>query len=75
MMDHISVGKGYRKYHFDNQEKAKEAKAALEQRFPDMRMKTNEYGTLFCHESGSMNFHLLMVSLIHKLGGIEAAEA
>ena len=72
MNNRITVGKGYRKYHFPNSEKAKEAQKKLGERFPNMKTKVNEHGSLFCHENGSINFHLLILSYVSRMGGMEA---
>ena len=66
------VGEGYIKYHFTSLTEAETAKEELGKKFPDMKIKTTKHGSLFCHENGSMNFHLLILTVINKLGGVEA---
>ena len=62
----------YSRYHFPSTQDARNAMHELEKKFRSMKMKVNEHGTLFCHESGSMNYHLLILSEVVQLGGVEA---
>ncbi|MBR3255316.1 MAG: hypothetical protein IKF97_03760 [Clostridia bacterium] len=59
----------YSKYLFASKEAAHEAKIKMEAKYPSIKMKVNEHGSLFCHRNGSMLFEKLLEADVVALGG------
>ena len=72
MKERTKLTKGYKKYLFLTEEAAKAAMHKLAAKHRGMKMKTTEHGSLWCCENGSMTYHLLVLSDILMLGGVEA---
>lgn len=62
----------YAKYHFVNKEAALAAKTKMERKYPSVKMKVSESGTLFCHRNGSTLFDVLFLADVLALGGTGA---
>ena len=62
----------YAKYHFVNKEAALAAKSKMECKYPSIKMKVSEAGTLFCHRNGSTLFDQVFLADVIALGGVNA---
>ena len=59
----------YSKFLFGSKEEALKAKVKMEKKYPSIKMKVNEHGSLFCHRNGSLLFEQIFEADVVALGG------
>lgn len=59
----------YVKFLFVSKEEAHAAKVKMEAKYPSVKMKVNEHGSLFCHNNGSIIFSMKFEADVVALGG------
>ena len=62
----------YTRFSFVNKEAALAAKSRMERKYPSVKMKVSEAGTLFCHRNGSTLFDQVFLDDVIALGGVNA---